>query len=85
VLGALMLNKPWFWHNQALLLRLANTAYGRELLGIDHDLPDVVAVLPSSVTARVSGKSYVSRFYTYDRHSYLIQDRTSYVLEYSST
>jgi hypothetical protein len=26
VLGALMLNKPWFWHNQALLLCLANTA-----------------------------------------------------------
>lgn len=71
----------WFNRNQRMLVDMAKTSYGRDILGIDKNLPNVFKV----------GKNYVkyydgqvkSEFRTYDEYAKNIVERNKEFEEYS--
>ncbi len=67
--------KAWFYWHQPTLLKLAESRDGRQLLGISEDLSDIIAVRPSSVTARISDNVKVSEFRSGPSHlRYLLRN-----------
>lgn len=65
------------------MLQVANTRYGRQLLGIDERLPEIVALRRSSLTARLSERQYVSQFRTAPKYARVIAHRWAYFQEYA--
>lgn len=61
-----MFNQEWFLKNQKLLKWLANTKYGKDLLG--HGLDRVDLILPNSVFKK-EGKVYTGEFRTHDKYA----------------
>lgn len=52
----------WIKDNQAMLLSLARTAFGRDLLGIDRALPRIVQITSDGFTSHLGGLELQSHF-----------------------
>src|SRR3990167_10930400 len=61
-----MFNEQWFLKNQRLLKLLANTKYGRDILG--HSLNKVDLILQNAVFQK-SGKEIKAEFRTHDKYA----------------
>lgn len=84
--GATLLPETvWFKLYQPILVRMANTTYGRELLCIDKSLPKIVEVLPHTLKCVKSTEqkyglcrtTYVRDFRTHAKWANVIRSRWS--------
>lgn len=74
--------KAWFYWHQPLLLEMANTCYGRELLCITEDFPKLNLVKPNMVQARLSESQQTSEFRTANKYGRVIRHRWKEFQEY---
>lgn len=58
-----MPERKWFEVYQPLLVRIARTRAGRDLLGVPHDFPVVDRVDHNAIHGRIGGGETLSRFY----------------------
>ncbi len=71
-------NRQWFAHYQPMLVAMANTTFGRELLCIPANFPPVIHLRPDSVFA-----ARMARFSTSEKFANAIRSRWETFLSYS--
>ncbi len=76
--------KAWFHWHQPLLLRMANTRYGREILCIEDAYPEITKMLPGMVQARLGEVQWVSDFRTHHKWGKVILHRWKEFKEYQT-
>lgn len=74
----------WFAMQQGLLLWMANSMYGRDLLCICKSFPKIVRITPNSITSRIGDKLFVTDFRTHSKWSKIIRYRWKEFQEYAT-
>ena len=67
--------KHWFKNNQQLLLWMANTSYGRDLLCIDKNYSKIIQVLPHAIKCELEPGKYLYDFRTHEKWAKVIRTR----------
>ena len=75
----------WFQVFQPLLLAMANTEYGRELLCIEKDFPPIDQISKRHMRARIGTRLYVSQFRIGSKWSNVIRHRWSHFCNYAKS
>jgi hypothetical protein len=65
----------WFEAFQSLLLRVVNSGYGRQLMGIDTELPEIVLITKSAIHYRLGENEYQAQFYVGAKFANVIRYR----------
>ncbi len=59
----------WFGAYQPVLLEMAKTSYGRDLIGISQNLPEITLIGPSFVRGKITDVQSISEFRTHQKHA----------------
>lgn len=73
----------WFRLFQPLLLKMANTDYGRDLLCIEKKFPEIIAISKNHITARLAEGQYVSQFRLGSKYGNVIRHRWGAFRQYA--
>ncbi len=72
----------WFNWFQPLLLEMAETYYGRDLLCIPTDLPQLDLITPNMVRSRVAESLWITEFRNHSKYAKVIRHRWKEFQEY---
>lgn len=81
--AVLVPEEQWFASMQSILVPMANTAFGRELLCIEKTYPRIIRVQPSAVTAHLGGCILLSDIRSGAKFANVIRHRWQEFLSYS--
>ena len=65
----------WFEAFQSLLLKVVNSGYGRQLMGIDIELPEIVLITKNAIHYRLGANEYQAQFYVGAKFANVIRYR----------
>lgn len=75
--------RAWFHWNQDVLLKMAQTYYGRELLCLNEGLTDILKIVPNSVISEKNGKS-LTELRTHNKYTKVINHRAKEFADYKT-
>ena len=65
----------WFEAFQPLLLKVVNSGYGRQLMGIDIEIPEIVLITKNAIHYRLGANEYQAQFYVGAKFANVIRYR----------